>query len=55
MFLVLKVFSYMLNFLPQSAVLSLGEGLGSFVFKVIKFRRSIVEENLKLAFSADNS
>ncbi|NBX81609.1 hypothetical protein EBQ90_00755 [bacterium] len=47
--------SYLLNHLPHSVLVSLGNALGWFLFSVIRFRRSVVLTNVQLAFGTEKT
>lgn len=54
-FRLLIAFSKFLNFMPRSFRIALGSAVGWVWFHVVRFRREIVLENLRIAFGSEKS
>jgi KDO2-lipid IV(A) lauroyltransferase len=51
---VFKGLFHLTRLFPRPALLAIGRGLGSFMWKVVKFRRRVVLENLTAAFGDEH-
>ncbi len=51
----LRVLSYLINWMPRKVRVALGSSLGWFWFHVVRFRRQVVIDNIRLAYGAEKT
>lgn len=54
-FLMVSLFSFLVNLLPEKLSLGIGKGLGSLAYNLVRSRREVALENLRLAFGTEKS